>query len=73
MDIKETNVMGAQIKEWLSRLEPDGEDFVKGLESDSNHSFIQPSLLNIYWAKHHGVRHMGHKEDHHVVSIVKDS
>lgn len=64
--------MGAQIKEWLSRLKPDGEDFVKGLESDSNHSFIQPSLLNIYWAKH-GVRRMGHKEDQHVVSIVKDS
>lgn len=72
MDIKETNVMGAQKKEWLSRLEPDGEDFVKGAESDSNHSFIQPSLLNIYWAKH-GVINKGRKDEQHVVSIVKDS
>ena len=72
MDIKETNVMGAQIKEWLSRPEPDEEDFVKGVESDSNHSFIQPSLRNIYWAKS-GVRHMGHKDEQHVVLIGKDS
>lgn len=72
MDIKKANVTGAQKKEWLSRLEPDGEDFGKGVESDSNHLFIQPSLLNIYWAKH-GVRNKGCKDEHHVVSIVKDS
>ena len=60
--------MGAQINEWLSRPMPDKEDFVKGVEFDSNHSFIQPSLLNIYWARH-GVRHKGSKDEPHGVSI----
>lgn len=72
MDSKEICVMGAQKKEWWSRPEPDGEDLGKGVECDSNHSFIQPSLLNISWARY-GVRHKGYKGDLRVVSIFKDA
>ena len=75
MSIQKANAMGAQIKKWSQRPEPNREDFVNRnglgplIHRDVHFQLFTESLG---WARH-GARNKGCEDGKHVVSTSKDS